>query len=31
MIWAYVDWAGLGAMVQVEGRMDAKHYVNMLD
>ena len=31
MVWGCMSWYGIGRMVEVEGRMDAKQYVDILE
>lgn len=31
MTWAFMTWYGVGYIVEVEGRMDAKQYVDILE
>ena len=31
MIWDYMGWNGVGMLKKVEGRIDAKQYVEIID
>ena len=31
MVWGCMGWEGLGIMAEVEGRMDAQQYVDILE
>ena len=31
MVWGYMGWNGVGKLIEVEGKMDAKQYCEILD
>ena len=31
MVWGCMDWTSIGKLVEVEGKMDAKQYCEILD
>jgi transposase len=31
MVWGYMSWEGVGRMAEIEGRMDSKQYVDILE
>jgi len=31
MVWGFMGWNGVGILTEIEGRMDAKQYVEILE